>query len=220
MLNAAVATFELDLKKGVYNGYYSAPDGTQFQSAVYSALKKLQSLPMIDTNRIAVMGFSPGGEMAVHLGSQLVHDRHVQPGHAGFAEHIAFYPGCFWLFDPQKNQRAASICEKLSMECKYEGEPRGKRLLLSVGELDCWSDGTLCDDLAGVLNSYRPGMARVNIYPGAHHAFDLPGVNMTWVEKRWLALEKTPLKATVRYDKDTADQSSQAAVDFLKEVLF
>ena len=94
MLKAGIATFELDYKKGIYKKYYSAPDGTRFESAGYTALKKLQSLPQIDPDRIAVMGFSLGGVIAVHLGSQIVHDRYVKRGQSGFAAYVAFYPGC------------------------------------------------------------------------------------------------------------------------------
>ena len=220
MLKSGIATFELDLKKGVYKDYYSAPDGTRLQSAVYAALKKLQSVANIDPDRIAVMGFSLGGEIAVHLGSQIVHDRYVNPGQSGLAAYVAFYPGCWWLFDSQRNKDSGKICERVSIDCKFEGKPVGKPLFILAGESDSWGDGTLCNDFVNVLNHYSPEMAKTKIYPDAHHAFDLPGVNQTWVEEKWLGPHKGPHKATVRHNKKAANQSTRDAADFLTEILF
>jgi len=220
MLEAGIATFELDLKKGIYEDYYSIPDTGRFESAGYTALKKLQSLSTIDPDRIAVMGFSLGGGIAVHLASKVVRDRYVEPGQSGFAAHVAFYPGCWWLFDAENSKASKKMCEELSPNCQFEGELVAKPLFILAGKSDSWGDGTLCNDFTDVLNHYSPGMAKTKIYPGAHHAFDLPGVNQTWVEKIYLGPHKGPHKATVRHSKKTASQSTKDAVDFLKEILF
>ena len=89
-----------------------------------------------------------------------------------------------------------------------------------AGRQDSWNDGTLCDDFADVLNDYSPGMARIKIYPGAHHAFDRLGTNQTWLENYWLGPHKGPYKATARYDEKTTNESTKDAVNFLKEILF
>ena len=105
MLDAGIATLELDLKTGIYDDYYSAPEGTRLQSAVYTALEVLQSLPDINPDKIAVMGFSLGGEIAMTVSSQIVENRYLKPGQPGFAGHVIFYPGCWWIFDPEKDKK-------------------------------------------------------------------------------------------------------------------
>src|SRR5713226_4028842 len=58
----------------------------------YAALRLLASEPRIDVNRIAILGFSFGGEVA-HLTAFERLRSALSPGPSRFAAHVAFYPG-------------------------------------------------------------------------------------------------------------------------------
>ena len=55
------------------------------------------------------------------VSSQIVENRYLKPGQSGFAGHIIFYPGCWWLFDPERDKESSEICDPVSKNCKYEG---------------------------------------------------------------------------------------------------
>ena len=58
----------------------------------YAALRLLSAEPRIDAGRIAIIGFSYGGEMA-HLTAFETLRSALNPGPGRFAAHVAFYPG-------------------------------------------------------------------------------------------------------------------------------
>src|SRR6266849_1473862 len=58
----------------------------------YAALRLLSGEPRIDAERIAIIGFSYGGEMA-HLAALETLRSALNPGPGRFAAHVAFYPG-------------------------------------------------------------------------------------------------------------------------------
>ena len=57
----------------------------------FAALDLLVTNPRIDAGRIAIMGFSLGGEIALRT-SQLRFQKHFAKGAGRFAAHLAFYP--------------------------------------------------------------------------------------------------------------------------------
>ena len=98
---AGAATFVLDSFTGRTIASTSE-DQSQLSSLAmigdaYRALELLATHPRIDPARIAVMGFSKGGAVALY--SALTRFRRLQgPGGARFAYHIAFYPPCYYSF--------------------------------------------------------------------------------------------------------------------------
>ena len=58
----------------------------------YAALRLLSGEPRIDADRIAIIGFSYGGEVA-HLAAFATLRSALNPGPDRFAAHVAFYPG-------------------------------------------------------------------------------------------------------------------------------
>src|SRR6266853_3085480 len=58
----------------------------------YAALRLLASEPRIDASRIAILGFSFGGDVA-HLTAFESLRSALNPGQGRFAAHVAFYPG-------------------------------------------------------------------------------------------------------------------------------
>jgi dienelactone hydrolase len=154
---AGVATFLLDSFTG--RGIaFTAEDQSQLSSLAmigdaYRALELLATHPRIDSARIAVMGFSKGGAVALYAALKRFQRLHGPAG-ARFAHHIAFYPPCL---------------------VTYVGDlavtDRPIRLL----------HGT-ADDLASIepCRAYverlrRAGAdAQITEYAGAHHGFDRP----------------------------------------------
>jgi Acetyl xylan esterase (AXE1) len=95
---AGAATFVLDSFTG--RGIaFTAEDQSQLSSLAmigdaYRALELLATHPRIDPARIAVMGFSKGGAVALYAALQRFQRLHGPAG-ARFAHHVAFYPPCY-----------------------------------------------------------------------------------------------------------------------------
>jgi dienelactone hydrolase len=98
---AGVATFLLDSFTG--RGIaFTGQDQSQLSSLAmigdaYQALELLATHPRIDPARIAVMGFSKGGAVALYAALTRFQRLHGPAG-ARFAQHIAFYPPCYYAF--------------------------------------------------------------------------------------------------------------------------
>jgi dienelactone hydrolase len=111
----------------------------------YGGLLHLASLPFIDPDRIAVVGYSQGGMVAlsaVELGGiETLFDRH-------FRVAIAYYPPCG----------------------PFTGSVSIPTLIL-VGELDDWAPAGDCRDVM-VRRSGEGASLRLVVYPGAYHAFN------------------------------------------------
>ena len=119
----------------------------------YRALELLATHPRIDSARIAVMGFSKGGAVALYAALTRFRRLHG-PSAATFAHHIAFYPPCSYAFVGNVGDR--------SPDPDFPGDggrPRPHRAVPS---------------LCGAAR--RAGAdAQITEYAGAHHGFDRPG---------------------------------------------
>jgi dienelactone hydrolase len=116
----------------------------------HAALRWLAARPDVDAARIHLQGWSNGG-MAV-LGSVV----EGAPGHVSggveFRSAVAFYPGC------------ATWTRRLEYRSRVP-------LLIQSGAEDDWTPAVHCEALA--LKSFGRGAPiEIDVYPGAHHAFD------------------------------------------------
>jgi len=119
----------------------------------YRALELLATHPRIDPGRIAVMGFSKGGAVALYAALKRFQRLHGPTG-PRFAHHIAFYPPCYYT---------------------YVGD-------LAVSDRPIRLFHGTADDLAPIepCRAYverlrRAGAdAQIIEYAGAHHGFDRP----------------------------------------------
>jgi dienelactone hydrolase len=98
---AGAATFVLDSFTGRGVGS-TVEDQSQLSSLAmlgdaYRALELLATHPRIDAARIAVMGFSKGGFVALYSALKRFQQLHGPPN-VSFAQHIAFYPPCYYTF--------------------------------------------------------------------------------------------------------------------------
>ena len=117
----------------------------------YRALAMLGRHPRIDADRIAVMGFSKGGFVALYSSLRRFQRMHGPNGLA-FAAHLAFYPTC---------QRRFIDDEDVS--------DRPIRIL--HGEADDWTPIDSCRKYVERLRRAGKDVLLV-AYAGAHHAFD------------------------------------------------
>jgi dienelactone hydrolase len=119
----------------------------------YAALAWLRARRDIDGGRIALMGWSHGGESVLSTASQRTLERLGISAPGGFVTLVAFYPGCQRLL--KAGFRAAAP------------------LLVHLGQADDWTPIKACEELVRTANE-AGGDIRAFVYPGAHHGFDQP----------------------------------------------
>jgi dienelactone hydrolase len=122
----------------------------------YAALRLLSGEPRIDPDRIAIIGFSYGAEVA-HLTAFETLRSALNPGPGRFAAHVAFYPGGTF----------GAIAEANA----YTGSP----VLMLLGERDDNLPVTKIEAyLAYARAAGTPAPIETVIYPGAYHAWTVP----------------------------------------------
>jgi dienelactone hydrolase len=120
----------------------------------YRALALLASHPRIDPRRIATLGFSHGGWVALWA-SQAYIERRFLRANVEFAAHAAFYP-------------AACNVRLLSETDMAPGPVR-----IFLGTADDWTPIAQCRDWVGRRRAAGRNVSLV-AYEGAMHAFDVP----------------------------------------------
>jgi dienelactone hydrolase len=154
------------------------------------ALDFLVRQPFVDSARIAVLGFSQGGWLALASVERGAIEKTSQNK---FRAAIAFYPRC--------------LGSKGNMTVPT---------LILIGERDDWAPAQECRNMVdgrddwGISRDKGQGVpVRLIVYPGAYHAFDVPGLH-TPIEFLGHRLE---------YNKSAADRASDALHEFLSEQL-
>jgi dienelactone hydrolase len=156
----------------------------------YRALNFLVRQPFVDPARVAVLGFSQGGWLAL---TSIEHGAIEQNSQNKFRAAVAFYPNC--------------LGSKGNMTVPT---------LILIGELDDWALAQECRNMVdgrddwGISRDLSQGVAvRLIVYPAAYHAFDVPGL------ERPIEL----LGHHLEYNKPAADQASDALREFLGDQL-
>jgi dienelactone hydrolase len=117
----------------------------------YLALQLISTHPRIDANRVAVMGFSRGGELAVNAVFERFRFGAIGAAPNRFAAYIPFYPYCNFRHVGRSLATAP--------------------MLMLLGGADEMTEPNPCENLAAWLK-VRGQPVRVILYPGAHHGFD------------------------------------------------
>jgi dienelactone hydrolase len=123
------------------------------QADAWGAMLYLSKLPFVDRERIAVVGSSQGGTVALLLAS--THDVKIfaLPENLKFKAAVAFYPIC------------GVAAEQLAVPT-----------MILIGELDDWASAKDCERWMGLRNGKGAPATNLFVYPGAYHAFDFPGL--------------------------------------------
>ena len=148
-----IATFEL---KSFESRGETSTVGTQNTVTIpmmildsYRALEELSKNLLIDTEKVAITGWSLGGGVTLYSAWKPVMDA-INSDYS-FAAHLAFYPPCF--------------SEPNTME--FSESP----IHILIGELDQWVPADACVDLCEKMRNVDIN-ANVTVYEGAHHSFD------------------------------------------------
>jgi dienelactone hydrolase len=118
------------------------------QGDALAALAYLSKLPFVDPQRIAVVGSSQGGIIALQLASTHSVNLFAIPDDPKFKAAVAYYPLC------------GIATQELTIPT-----------VILIGELDDWTPAKDCE----LWMKWRAGKGapvKLIIYPGAYHAFD------------------------------------------------
>jgi dienelactone hydrolase len=163
---------------------------TELARDAYRALNFLVRQPFVDPARVAVLGFSQGGWLAL---TSVEHGPIEQSSPNKFRAAAAFYPNCLG----------------------FKGNMTVPTLIL-IGERDDWTPAQECRNMVDGRDDW--GISRQNIegapirlivYPDAYHAFDAPGLR---TPIQWLGHH-------LEYNKPAADQAADALREFLRDNL-
>lgn len=161
LLSRGIATFVVDsfTGRGLVNTN-NVKTGGQAQLGrlamivdAYSALELLARHPRIDPDRIALMGFSRGGQSALYASVRRFHRLHGPAG-LEFAAHIAFYPQCDTTF-------------------REDGEVNNRPIRIHHGASDDYIPIAPCRSYVARLRAAGKDV-ELTEYPNAHHAFVNP----------------------------------------------
>ncbi len=149
------------------------------------ALLYLSKLRFVDPRRIAIMGSSQGGIVALKLTSTHAVDLFAFPDNLKFKAAVAYYPLC------------SAATDQLTIPT-----------IILVGELDDWTPAKDCERWME-RRAGKGALAKLIVYPGAYHAFDIPTVgNGMRSFGHWH-----------KYDADAANRSILEVRDFLANEL-
>jgi len=193
-LSAGIATFEVDFKTGVFTGARDRPQVPTFLPFAFAALKALRANPAIDPDRIAIMGFSLGGHLAILAADGNRIDAWMD-GQPGFSAHVGLYPGCKYLL-----QRLSKVMSPAP-------------ILIIAGSEDSLEDGIYCPSLKDDLEREGFKNLEMKIYPGVHHGFDSPrNSGLRTVYERSAVNQRL----TLAWNDQAARDARKTAVNFIQ----
>ena len=155
LLAQGIGTFVLDTKTGVYRTYRDRPKADHYLPVVMRALRMLRKRPDIDPGRIAIMGWSFGGMIAMRFTRKAYADELFESGEKPFGAHVGIYGGCH----------------------KREHILLDAPILLITGLEDTIVSPERCERFKENYPRSLYSSVRVVFLENAHHGFDKKGVN-------------------------------------------
>jgi dienelactone hydrolase len=166
---AGIATLEVDLWSARWpaGGLLRRPNSVpETLPDAFGALAFLAAHEAIDPSRIGIMGFSWGGVVSMLSATKAYADRYAPAG-LRFAAHAPFYPVC-WVYGKVPAYEFRDLT--------------GAPVLIHAAADDEYEGPDTCNDMrAGLLAADRAVVEVVNV-PGATHAFDRRGPDVSVVD--------------------------------------
>jgi dienelactone hydrolase len=162
------------MRRGPAIGSSGGPPWASAVAEAYSALRLLAGDPRIDASRIAIVGFSFGGEVA-HLAAFERLRAALVPGQNRFAAHVSYYP--------------AGVYGAAAEPVAYTGAP----ILMLLGEKDDNLPVAKAEEYLTYTRS--AGVAPpidVSIYPGAYHAWTVSSLGAPRFYPQYPSTRKCP----------------------------
>jgi dienelactone hydrolase len=198
LLEAGIGMFEVDFKTGIYRGALDRPEPDTFLPMAFAALKELRKLPAVDPNRIGIMGFSLGGNIALRTAME-TNVKQWMGDDKGFV--------AFALFNP--------VCNHFTKDFEKSGSKlTGGPMILFYGSEDSYGEDKAVPELKSLLAA-KCGFQLITVeYPGATHDFNLNGP-----DKNLLDPAAKGMRVHIKWDPDAASDSVTKVVAFLRENL-
>jgi len=134
----------------------------------YDAKSYLSGLPLVDRNRIGLMGWSHGGcgTLASVSGSN----------YATFAALIALFTDLTPNLELPKRNNPFQAAVAFYPFCIGQLDDSNAPVLILIGELDTWCPAALCQ--MKMPSGKSANEVILKIYPGAYHGFDSEGIDI------------------------------------------
>jgi len=162
------------MRQGSATGSNGGPPWASAVAEAYSALRLLAGDPRIDASRIAIVGFSFGGEVA-HLAAFEWLRAALAPGQNRFAAHVSYYP--------------AGVYGAAAGPGVYTGAP----ILMLLGEKDDNLPVAKAEEyLAYARSAGATPPIDVSIYPGAYHAWTVSSLGAARFYPQYRSTRKCP----------------------------
>lgn len=198
LIDAGIGIFEVDFKTGIYRGALDRPDPNRFLPLAFAALKELRKLTAVDPNRIGVMGFSLGGNIALRTALES-NVKQWMGDDKGFAAFVLFYP----------------VCNHFTKDFEKSGSKlAGGPMILFYGSDDSYGEDEAVPRLKSLLATKYDFQLITVEYPGATHAFNLNGPEMNMLDPAAIGM-----RVHIRWDPVAAKDSVTKTVNFLHESL-
>ena len=173
----ATLTYSSEAARQLREGGGDSVARSAWPSAVaeaYAAFRLLADHPRIDAQRIAIVGFSLGGEIALLSAFERFREA-LAPGQARFAAHVAYYP--------------AGVYGAVAEPGAFTGAP----ILMLLGDKDDNLPVAKAQDYLAYLRSsgYSPPI-EVSIYRGAYHAWTVPSLGAPNFYSQYRSNRKCP----------------------------
>jgi len=162
------------MRQGSSTDSRSGPPWASAVAEAYAALTLLAGDPRIDASRIAIIGFSFGGEVA-HLAAFERVRAALAAGQNRFAAHVSYYP--------------AGVNGIAAGPGAYTGAP----ILMLLGEKDENLPVAKAEEYLTYARSAGPAPPiDVSIYPGADHAWTIPSLGAARFYPQYPSTRKCP----------------------------
>lgn len=150
----------------------------------FGALVYLSRLPFVDPTRIAVLGYSHGGGIALKIATLSQKKLYEMPDELRFKAAATYYPPC------------EVVADSLVIPT-----------LILIGEKDDWTLASQCEAAARRQIGERSTLLRLTVFPGVYHSFNFPiFVEPRQIYGHWSKFDEAATKRATSELRDFLEQ--------------